>query len=397
MPTAQNSRIPRYSPVVLNRFRPLRGVTAWLPMAVVVMTGALALRNLAGVVQFALHRAFEGDFAVYYIFARVGLHHGWGSLYDYAAMRQEWLALGSAFLYPPLYPPTLAWFVAPFAALPFAMGYALWNVLLAASLLVTWWLTVPPSSRLVRLGQLAFALALPSVAFGLLLGQVVIVVAAAVSICWWLLRHNRPFAAGLVLSLIALKPQLALMVPVALLVAGQSRAFLGWAAGSLAMLGAALATIGIGGLETYAILLAGSGHYLGAMMVYPQLTLPGLLGSSSAAALVQVLVIAITLGLVWRRRGSGLEFPFAAGVCASLLIASFLHAQDVGVLLPAAWLWLRTAPRGAERVLGLTGFVAALVLTTPLPLLLVLAGWMISERTVVPSVSRRSDSSSSMA
>src|SRR5437870_5273830 len=165
-----------------------------------------------------------------------------GSLYDYAAMRQEWLALGSAFLYPPLYPPTLAWFVAPFAALPFAMGYALWNVLLAASLLVTWWLTAPPSSRLVRLGHLAFALALPSVAFGLLLGQVVIVVAAAVSISWWLLRRNRPFAAGLVLCLIALKPQLALLVPVALLVAGKSRAFLGWAACSLAMLGPALAT-----------------------------------------------------------------------------------------------------------------------------------------------------------
>ncbi len=383
--------------MVLNRFRPLRGVTAWLPIAVVVMTGALALRNLAGVVHFALNRALEGDFAVYYIFARVGLHHGWGSLYDYAAMRREWLALGSAFLYPPLYPPTLAWFVAPFAALPFAMGYALWNVLLAASLLVTWWLTAPPSSRLVRLGHLAFALALPSVAFGLLLGQVVIVVAAAVSISWWLLRRNRPFAAGLVLCLIALKPQLALLVPVALLVAGKSRAFLGWAAGSLAMLGAALATIGVGGLQMYVVLLAGSGHYLGAMMVYPQLTLPGLVGSGFAAPVTQGLVIAIILGLVWRRRGSGLEFPFAAGLCASLLIASFLHPQDVAVLLPAAWLWLRTAPKGAERVLGLTGFVAALVLTTPLPLLLVLAGWMISERTVVLSVSLRSGSSSSMA
>src|SRR5438128_4078533 len=109
MPTAQNSRIPRYSPVVLNRCRPLRGVTAWLPIAVVVMTGALALRNLAGVVQFAVHRAFEGDFAAYYIFARVGLHHGWGSLYDYSSMRQEWLALGSPLLYRPPNPRTLGW------------------------------------------------------------------------------------------------------------------------------------------------------------------------------------------------------------------------------------------------------------------------------------------------
>src|SRR5437667_8321253 len=397
MPTAQNSRIPRYSPVVLNRFRPLRAVTAWLPIAVVVMTGALALRNLAGVVQFAVHRAFEGDFAVYYIFARVGLHHGWGSLYDYAAMRQEWLALGSAFLYPPLYPPTLAWFVAPFAALPFAAGYALWNVVLVASLLVTWWLTAPRSSRLIRLGHLAFALALPSIAFGSLLGQVVLVVAAAASISWWLLRRNRPFAAGLVLCLIALKPQLALLVPVALLVAGQWRVFLGWATGSLAMLGAALATIGFGGLQTYANLLAGSAQYLRAMTVYPQLTLPGLVGGGFAAAVTQGLGIVIVLGLVWRRRGSGLEFPFVTGLCASLLIASFLHPQDVAVLLPATWLWLRTDPRGAERILGLTGFTAALVLTTPLPLLLVLAGWMVSDRTVVLSVSRRSGSSSSMA
>jgi len=383
--------------VVVNRLRQLPGSKVWLPAAILVVATALALRNLVGVLHFALNRALEGDFAVYYIFARVGIDHGWGTLYDYAAMRQEWLALGSAFLYPPLYPPTLAWFVAPFAALPFPIGYALWNVLLVVSLLVTWCLTVPPSSRLVRLGHLAFAVALPSVALGLLLGQVVIVVAAAVSISWWMLRRNRPLAAGLVLSLIALKPQLALMVPVALLVAGQRRVFLGWAAGSLIMLSAALATIGFGGLQMYAMLLAGSAHYRAAMMVYPQLTLPGFLGGGLAAALAQALVIAVTLMLVWRRRQSGLEFPFAAGLCASLLIASFLHPQDVAVLLPAGWLWLRTAPRGVERVLGLTGFVAALGLTTPLPLVLVLAGWLVADRTVVLGASRRSGSSTSTA
>src|SRR5256886_8018037 len=266
-------------------------------------------------------------------------------------MRQEWLALGSAFLSPALYPPTLAWFVAPFAALPFAAGYALWNVVLVASFVVTWWLPAPPSSRLVRFGHLAFAIALPSVAFGLLRGQVVIVVAAAVSICWWLSRHNRHFAAGLVLCLIALKPQLALMVPAALLVAGQSRVFFGWAIGSLAMLGAALATIGFGGLQAYAVLLAGSGHYLGAMMVYPQLTLPGLVGSGFGAALVEGLVIAITLGLVGRRRGAGLEFPFAAGLCASLLIPRFFHPPDGPGLLAPPLLRPRPAPPGARRVL----------------------------------------------
>jgi hypothetical protein len=372
-------------------------VTKRLPLVILVVAGVLALRNLVGVLHFALQRALEGDFAVYYIFARVGIDHGWQSLYDAGAMRQEWLALGSAFLYPALYPPTLAWFVAPFAALPFAAGYALWNVLLIASLLVTRWLTVPASTWLARIGHLAFAVALPAVAFGLLLGQVVIVVAAAVAISWWLLRHNRPLVAGLVLSLIALKPQLALLLPIALLVAGQWRTFLSWAAGSLVMLGAALATIGVSGLQTYASLLAASTHALGTVMVYPELTLPGLLGSGWTGAVAQGLVAVITLVLVWRRRGAGLEFPFAAGLCGSLLIANFLHAQDVGILLPATWLWLRPTPRGLERVLGLAGFVAALALATPLPLLLVLAGWLVSDRTLVLSASRRSGSSSSMA
>jgi len=370
---------------------------SWLPAVFLAVTGVLALRNAVGVARFALNRALEGDFAQYYFFARIGIDHGWGSLYDLAVQHEEWRALASAFFYPAVYTPMLAWFVAPVALLPFAPAYLLWNILLVAALLVTWWLTVPPSSRLIRLGHLALAAALPGVAFGFLLGQVVIVVAAVISISWWLARHNRPVAAGLVLSLIALKPQLALVVPIALVVAGRRRLFLGWLAGSLVMFIAALATLGTTGLQTYGSRLVATGHDLGPSMVYPQLTLPGLFGNGWAATLVEALVIALTLVLAWRRRQSGLEFPFAAGLCASMLVATFLHAQDVAVLLPAAWLWLRTAPPALERVLGLTGFGASLVLTTPLPLLLVVAGWLVSDRVVVLSASRRSGSSSSMA
>jgi hypothetical protein len=383
--------------IVKRPARRLPALGSWLPAVFLAVTGVLALRNAVGVARFALNRALEGDFAQYYFFARIGIDHGWGSLYDLAVQHEEWRALASTFFYPAVYTPMLAWFVAPLALLPFAPAYLLWNILLVAALLVTWWLTVPPSSRLIRLGHLALAAALPGVAFGFLLGQVVIVVAAVISISWWLARHNRPVAAGLVLSLIALKPQLALVVPIALLVAGRRRLFLGWLAGSLVMFIAALATLGTTGLQTYGSRLVATGHDLGPSMVYPQLTLPGLFGNGWAATLVEALVIALTLVLAWRRRQSGLEFPFAAGLCASMLVATFLHAQDVAVLLPAAWLWLRTAPPALERVLGLTGFGASLVLTTPLPLLLVVAGWLVSDRVVVLGASRRSGSSSSMA
>ena len=56
--------------MIAKRLGHLPAWKPWLPVAILVVTGALALRNLVGVVHFALHRAFEGDFAVYYIFAR---------------------------------------------------------------------------------------------------------------------------------------------------------------------------------------------------------------------------------------------------------------------------------------------------------------------------------------
>ena len=50
--------------MIAKRLGHLPVLKPWLPVAILVVTGALALRNLVGVVHFALHRAFEGDFAL---------------------------------------------------------------------------------------------------------------------------------------------------------------------------------------------------------------------------------------------------------------------------------------------------------------------------------------------
>src|SRR5260370_35271841 len=85
-----------------------------------------------------------------------------------------------------------------------------------------------PGSRLTRSAHLAILLGVFPVAFGVMVGQPVALVVAAVAACWWFAEHDRPVVAGLILSAIVLKPQLALFVPLCLVVSGHARCFWAW-------------------------------------------------------------------------------------------------------------------------------------------------------------------------
>ncbi len=334
--------------------------------------GLLAGLNTLGWIRFVLHRALEGDFALYYVFSRIGLHEGWSRLYDVAAQRQESNALGPVLWYPAPYTPPVAWFVAPFALLPFPLALALWSGLLVGLLLLAWWLAAPGRWP-TRVTHLIVALALFPVAFALLLGQIVIVVAAGVTLSWWLLRRDRQFLAGLTLGVLALKPTLAFLVPFALLVAGYRRAFFGWALGSGVLAAVALMTVG----WTYLSRVAEITHSLSAYKVSVELTLPGLLRGGSLALAAQVSLILFTLFLSRRLRRLGPEIPIVAGLVASLLVTPFLHVQDLAVLVPASWMYLRTRPSAGQRVPAAVGYLSAEFLGTPLPLLIVVGAWLV--------------------
>ncbi|HEY4844960.1 MAG TPA: glycosyltransferase family 87 protein [Candidatus Dormibacteraeota bacterium] len=348
----------------------LAGLLALLGLTV------LAVRNLVGWISFALRRAFEGDFAAYYAFTRIGLHAGFSHLYDVAAQRQEWQALGPLLWYPAVYPPWLALDFAPLALLPFPVAYAVWNVLLGAALVLTWWL-LAPGSRWQRGLQLAAALAIPLVAFSLLLGQVVMVVGAALAVAWWCLRRGSPELAGVVLSLILLKPQLALLVPLALLASLRFRPAAAFVAASVAIGLVTVATVGLSGIAAYAARLQNATHSLDFYQVPSALTLPGLLGHGLLAVIGQMVVVGVVVVAAFAQRARGPQWPIAIGVIGSLLVTPFYHPDDVAILLPAAWLWMRTAPARLERVLMAVGFSGALLLGTPLPLLLCLGAMLL--------------------
>jgi len=345
-----------------------------LTYVILLAAGLVVIQRVFVVVSFVVMKPFQGDFALYDVFARIGLRHGWHAVYDLNIQQLEWHAFGPTPYYPEIYPPPLGWLVAPFALMPFPLAIAVWTCLLVSALVLTWWLLAPAGPRWTRAAHLAVALALPPVAFGVLLGQVVALVALAIAGSWWLLRHQRPVAAGLLLSVITVKPQLAFLVPLALLAAGYRRAFMGFLMGSTVIGVVSLVTVGLDGLRTYGARLIDSTHTLPAYIVPVGRTLLGLLGGGTLAHVAQVAITAMLIVACWRRRGQGPEFPIAAGLTASLLVTPFMHDQDLGMLVVAGWLIIRSQA-ARERRLALTGILFSCLVSWNLPLVIVLVSW----------------------
>src|SRR6202011_218023 len=102
------------------------------------------------------------DFGNYYVYAQVGLHHGWNHLYDLVAQRHEWLRLGGPDVipwFPIIYPPPLAWLVVPFTVLPLPVAFGCWTALLLGLILLTCRLVAPGPTRTSRWMVLAAMLA----------------------------------------------------------------------------------------------------------------------------------------------------------------------------------------------------------------------------------------------
>src|SRR3981189_3630530 len=76
---------------------------------------------------------FHNDFTFYYAAARVGLSHGWQSIYDLQLQQIEPDAVGSrihtAELARYISPPPLAWVVVPLATLPYTLALGVWTAL----------------------------------------------------------------------------------------------------------------------------------------------------------------------------------------------------------------------------------------------------------------------------
>lgn len=314
-----------------------RQAWSWLGLAVV---------SVALVIDIWRPRERIGiDFHTYYAAATVGLQQGWGHIYDQALIAAVQKQLVSTEVSQPfLSPPTVAWLVAPLTLLPYWAGVWLWTVFTLGSFAAV--LAWSGASRgIIRWIAVLATLAPWWVMHAVSLGQVVPLVAAGVVVGWRLLRDDRDIAAGIALSLIFLKPNTAVLVPLALLVAGRYRAFASWLAvgGALAVI--AFLLMGVQGISSYvnelrAPLPSGA----------DALTLHGAMELSGVTAFaLRLFIVGAVLATAFKLRSSpGMVVPLA--VVGSLLTSPYLHASDLCLLSAAAWIVWEERPATAWRV-----------------------------------------------
>jgi hypothetical protein len=296
------------------------------------------------------------DYHTYVAAARVGLEQGWSYIYDQARVDiQQKLLVPDQTAQPFLSPPTDAWLVAPLTPLPYLTSYWVWAALTFGLyvLALAWSSTAAGLSRWLLV---CAAVAPWWVLHGVRVGQVVPVVAAGMAIAWRLLREERDVPAGLVLSVVLLKPNTAFMVPLVLLAAGRYRSFISFAAVAAAVGAVALLTMGFGGVSDYLGQLRGP--------LPPgadSLTLERALGAGAGVAVVaRVLVVAATVAAAFRLRSSP-GLVISVGTVGSLLATPYLHASDLCLLVVAAWIVWQERPSMAWRV----GLVVGWVLASP--------------------------------
>jgi hypothetical protein len=151
----------------------------------------------------------DRDFISFWGAAQLALSGDPAAAYDQARLHEVQSAVvtfvnGDGMPFP--YPPAFLLLVAPFGLLPFAVSLAVWSAATFAVFFVLIRRMFPQSGWL--------AAAFPPVFINAAIGQNAFVT-AALFVGGMLLLQRRPFAAGLLLGCLVIKPQLGLLLPVA--------------------------------------------------------------------------------------------------------------------------------------------------------------------------------------
>lgn len=283
------------------------------------------------------------DFASFWNAARLALSGQPAIPYNTQAFAEaQHAAMGPIPFYAFFYPPTFLLVLLPLGALSYLVA-------LAAFLGATFALAAYAANRILPgRGALLAVAAAPACFIALGHGQNAFLLAGLVGLGIALLER-RPIAAGLLIALASIKPQLGLLIPIALLVGGHWRTLIAAGLGTLGFAGLAGVAFGPEIWQAFVDQMPFAGATMrngvvpwGKMVtVYAGLRVIGLgeslaLVAQAVASLGAVAVVA----LVWRDR-----VPARAPLRAAILVSAIPVAAPVALdydlfllLLPLLWL-----------------------------------------------------------
>jgi hypothetical protein len=374
---------PALPKAILTSLRDAAWLTPGRVKAYLYLLGAITLAIALAWIGLSRHgldllgKPLGADFPSFWAASRLALLGGPAKVYNLAAhAAAERSAFGgarvpySAFFYPPTYlliclPLGLLPYLAALAAWLGVTGYACWRI-------VQVWLG--PSLRRWALPMLAFPGVLSTVGHGQNAFLTTALFGAAI-LAW----DRRPLLAGVLIGLLTIKPQLGLLIPLALIVSGRWRVI---ASACATALGLALTALAVFGFGTWRGWLAVSPlarraleeDWVGADKMQSAFAAVRLLHGSLGLAYAVQAAVAVTaaaiLVQVMRPRAADPLAPDAlaqgaALATASLLASPFMLDYDLMLLaLPLAWLAREQAKGGAlpwEKTAMLAAFLLPLL------------------------------------
>jgi hypothetical protein len=283
------------------------------------------------------------DFLNFWMYGRAAALPDPGRFYDPLVYARELTAL----LWPDYpgqnfsYPPTLMLLAAPFGRLPYMPALFLWTAFGIAVFVAVARQQLADTRTLIALGVS------PAALFCLMSGQFALVAAAMlVTIFVWLDR--RPLAAGVLIALLTLKPQLGLLFPVILVAGGYWRVL---ASATVTALALAALTAALFGPQVWGDFVRVGLPVQNFVLVDPKLALEpfcptiymnlrGIGASFAVAMTVQLVVAALAAAAAaWVfgfRRDASPDLKMALFLACSVCVTPYLLAYDTLALCFAA-------------------------------------------------------------
>jgi hypothetical protein len=337
-------------------------VIAWSRLAAIAIATLFVLCAVAAVVL-AYSGTLVADFLSYWAAGKLAVGGQPASAYDIARHHAvEVQAISGAGLLPFAYPPPLLLALLPFGLLPFWIALAAWIAISAA-------LYVASARRII---EPRFSIAQAGAAANFITGQNGFLT-SSIFIGGTNLLATRPFAGGAVLGLLCLKPQLAILLPVALLAGREWRAIAGGVISCFALLVVGLVLFGpdsyrgfFSQLPFFARALSAGGWPWGKLASsYALLRALGVPGTP--AMLIHAAIALGAAALTARAWALKLEQRLPILAAATLLITPYLFTYDALLLtIPLAWL-LRQGNGRLFVAVWLLSLVPIIAYFTPFP------------------------------